>query len=774
MAISADGLNKIMQPCTRLMESLGFRNKLFLLAASVALPLIFLCLNLLSAYLNEHVTAAKEADGVRISRLILATIKDTQKIRDQKDAKTESAAATLRSQLKKNIVLIDTELAKNTYPVLNKPWETLREALDDIAQAKTSNSPNSTNGISAERRQTKAIEQSLRFIGLASEATGLVLDPEASSYFLMLLSTQKVPLWAERISQMRAFSSSLSDADALNETELGHLRTRAEVVNLSMLDVDDGCMALMRAGEQAPKNLTAALNASKNMIAMLTSDSAITSNTMAAKIYQDTTMAFEQTLQLQMETLNQLEDELAKRKNSSNRKLILTTSLVVFALLLTAYLAYGFYRVFSRDINTVNATVTAVAAGNLTLKMNTEGKDELGNMGRTLENMNSQLSALVANVRSSATMVANLGQSLSGGISDLAYRTEQQASNLEETSASVKDLAETVKKNAESARAVSSMAANVRLIAESSGDTMKSAVASMNDIQNSALKVQDIVSMIDRIAFQTDILALNAAVEASHAGEHGRGFAVVATEVRALAQRSADAARQIRRLIEESVTKVENGVYQIDEVNLTLSDILNGIRNLAKDIDSISIASNEQSNGLAQISAAILDLEEITNSNGRMADEAKTASSDLEARAQTLNFAVSTFKLRQGTADEALLLVRAAESLYKVAGDACLERITADVNKQFADRDMYVFAVDKAGVYKAFAGNAAKLGANIGSVPGVDGSKFLHDAFTVPTGGGWIDYSIVNPTSGKVDTKTSFMICVADNLALGCGVYKLI
>ncbi|MBX9900438.1 MAG: HAMP domain-containing protein [Burkholderiaceae bacterium] len=774
MAIFEDGLNKIMQPCTRLMESLGFRNKLFLIAATVALPLIFLCLNLLSAYRTEHVTAAMEADGVKISRLILAAITDTQKIRDQQNGTAEATTAALRTQLKKNIALIDAELAANTYPLLKKPWETLHEALNEIAEAKTSSSPNSTNDPSREKRPTKAVEQSHRFLELTTEATGLVLDPEASSYFLMLLSTQKIPLWLERISQMRALSNSLSLTEALNERELGLLRTRAEVVNLSALDVDEGGMSLMRAGEQAPKNLTAALNASKNLVSMLTSDRATTSNTMSAKIYQDTTAAFDQTLQLQMEALNQLDTELQKRKKSSKSKLFLTSSLVVFALLLTAYLAYGFYRVFARDMATVNSAVTAVAAGNLTLKISTEGKDELGNMGRTLENMNSQLSALVANVRSSATMVANLGQSLSTGISDLAYRTEQQASNLEETSASVKDLAETVKKNADSARAVSSMAANVRLIAESSGDTMKSAVASMNDIQNSALKVQDIVSMIDRIAFQTDILALNAAVEASHAGEHGRGFAVVATEVRALAQRSADAARQIRRLIEESVTKVENGVYQIDEVNLTLSDILNGIRNLAKDIDSISIASNEQSNGLAQISAAILDLEEITNRNGRMADEAKQASGELEGRAQTLNFAVSTFKLRQGTADEALKLVRAAEGLYKVAGDACLERITADVDKQFADRDMYVFAVDTRGVYRAFAGNAAKLGANIGSVPGVDGPKFLHDAFSVPAGGGWIDYSIVNPTSGKVDVKTSFMICVSDNLALGCGVYKLV
>lgn len=278
--------------------------------------------------------------------------------------------------------------------------------------------------------------------------------------------------------------------------------------------------------------------------------------------------------------------------------------------------------------------------------------------------------------------------------------------------------------------------------------------------------------MIDRIAFQTDILALNAAVEASHAGTHGLGFAVVATEVRALAQRTADAARQIRRLIDDAVSRVETGVEQINDVNVTLADIVSGIQNLAGNTNSISTASAEQSNGLAQISEAIRHLDEITQSNGKMAEDAKDASIDLETRARALTQAVSTFKLRQGTADEAYALVKKAAALYHVNGISTLQRITDDHDKAFADRDMYVFAFNRAGQYLAFAGNPAKLQVNLMNVSGLDGRQLVEDAFAIGAIGGWVDYTIINPVTQKIETKSSYIEPLSDDLVLGCGVYK--
>jgi hypothetical protein len=333
-------------------------------------------------------------------------------------------------------------------------------------------------------------------------------------------------------------------------------------------------------------------------------------------------------------------------------------------------------------------------------------------------------------------------------------------------------LSETVRMNAANAKSVDNLASNVRLIAESSNDTMRAAVQTMQGIHTSAMKVQEIVSMIDKIAFQTDILALNAAVEASHAGEQGKGFAVVASEVRNLAQRSADAARQIRRLIDDSVNRVETGVEQIYEVNETLSDIVGGIRNLAEDINAISTASNEQSQSLTLISDAIRELDSITKSNSEMAENAKVASTGLEVRAARLTAVVSAFKLRQGSADEARALVKSAMSLFSTYGMDLLDRITQDPEKLYADRDMYVFAFDRNGQYRAFAGNAAKLSVNLFNVPGLDGRKLVEDAFSLPDKGGWVDYAIENPLLNRIEVKTSYIERISDEIVLGCGVYK--
>jgi hypothetical protein len=348
----------------------------------------------------------------------------------------------------------------------------------------------------------------------------------------------------------------------------------------------------------------------------------------------------------------------------------------------------------------------------------------------------------------------------------------QQALSLAETTGSVNALAETVKNSAKNAKNVDNLAANVRMIAEASGDTMRAAVDTMQGIHVSAMKVQEIVGMIDKIAFQTDILALNAAVEASHAGEQGKGFAVVASEVRSLAQRSADAARQIRRLIDDSVNRVELGVEQIDEVNVTLSEIVGGIRHLADNINAISQASDAQSTGLYRISEAINALDDITKSNGKMAEDAKTTSQDMEVRAAKLHEIVSAFRLRQGTADEAFDLVRRATALYRVKGEEALERITIDPERKFVDRDMYVFAFNRSGQYVAFAGNAEKLKVNLNAVAGLDGAKLIADAFAVPEKGGWIDYTIDNPLLKRPESKTSYIERISEDIVMGCGVYK--
>ena len=439
----------------------------------------------------------------------------------------------------------------------------------------------------------------------------------------------------------------------------------------------------------------------------------------------------------------------------------------------SVYFSYCFYAGFSADVSAAIKFMNDAAAGDLSVQIQLKGSDEVASLATSMRNMVNNLSKMVASVRSNSALVAHAGHSLAKGNREMSERTEKQAANLEQTSASVIELSTTVEANAQTTKTTSAQAVEVRSLADTGVQFMMHAVASVEKIQSSASRMNEIVGVIDDLAFQTNILALNAAVEAARAGEQGKGFAVVASEVRNLAGRSADAAKEIRQLINNSTELVGQSVSQIREVEGNMDSIVTGVRGVADNMAHISIGSSDQSNALAEISTVVQQLDEITQRNAQMVGRAVMQASKLEERAATLSEAVELFRLQQGTADEALELVEKAVQYYARTAnkDEFIRGITERSNN-FWDRDMYVFVLDAAGHYLSFGGNPAKVGTRVQDIPGTDGQRLMNGIIQqAEVEPGWVEYDITNPTTGVIQTKMSFVRKV-DNLYVGAGVYK--
>jgi methyl-accepting chemotaxis protein len=302
-----------------------------------------------------------------------------------------------------------------------------------------------------------------------------------------------------------------------------------------------------------------------------------------------------------------------------------------------------------RPIRSATEVVERVAAGDLTVNAHSAmNQVHTRRLMKALDGMTTVLREVVTEVVHSAHAVASRSGELARGHSDLARRTEEEASALQQTASSLEELTSTVAQNADSARKASQVAAEAREVALKGGELVGQVVATMNGIAESSHRVSDIIATIDGIAFQTNILALNAAVEAARAGEEGRGFAVVAAEVRALAQRSATAAREIKALIAESVGKVEAGAQLVDSAGRTMSGIVASITTVSRLISDIALASSEQNDGLAQVNTAVAQMDQVVQQNAALVDRAHAATQDMDQRAEHLLGLVSRFQLERG------------------------------------------------------------------------------------------------------------------------------
>ena len=317
--------------------------------------------------------------------------------------------------------------------------------------------------------------------------------------------------------------------------------------------------------------------------------------------------------------------------------------------LVAALLAIGagfwIVRSVTRPLAKAVAFAERVAAGDLSARIRAKGKDEVGQLLSSLNRMSESLSAMVSQVRTAADDIAMGSQEIAAGDMDLSSRTENQASALEQTAASMAELGSAVHKNADSATEANKLALNASSVAIRGGEVVSQVVSTMQGINDTSKKISDIISVIDGIAFQTNILALNAAVEAARAGDQGRGFAVVASEVRSLAQRSAEAAKEIKTLISANVERVEAGTVLVDRAGITMHELVSAIKRVTDIMAEISVASQEQSLGVAQVGEAVSSLDQNTQQNAALVEQIAAAAAGLKNQADGLVQIVAAFKV---------------------------------------------------------------------------------------------------------------------------------
>lgn len=632
---------------------------LILMALFVFAALLPATLAIRSAWQNMEF-AKREASGLVPARQLLEVIRQAQLHRGASavylggDESVLTKKQKIESDLRGAVAEFDSSIQQDnaTSARVGRAWQENKSGLLDIVSAV---SQKKFSGAESSKLHTKLIAELLTTLGHVADHWSLSLDPEAETYFLVIATLEQSPAMIEFMGQTRARGANLlsskdtvSDLDrasfnglqvqlsaAVKKTNLTFDKSAdasSGASNFDLSQIVNGFKSLSEKGIDLAK---------RNVV-----DSADLSYP-SSKYFSEATEIIDGMYASLWQGFSVLDFAFNERVRESRNFMIGLVAAISFTISFAAFICFKTYQAIWQQLgaepSALREAVGRVASGDLSVQIsNTCSSDSV--LG-AISKMQSELINIVGAVRMNAECVATASSEIAQGNLDLSQRTEMQASALQQTASTMGELGNTVNRNSENAKQANKLALEASDIASRGGAVVGEVVDTMRGINESSSRISDIIGVIDGIAFQTNILALNAAVEAARAGEQGRGFAVVATEVRSLARRSADAAREIKTLISASVDRVEQGSALVDQAGKTMVEIVDSIKRVTEIVGDISSASIEQNSGVGQIGKAILDMDQSTQQNAALVEQSAAAAESLQRQASELVEIVGTFRL---------------------------------------------------------------------------------------------------------------------------------
>jgi len=637
------------------LKDLPLRGKFALLSALAVLMLALPSARLLHGDWELWQMAEREVAGVAPATELLQWVRLTQQHRGLSaawlagDASQAPHRESRQAQADEAALRLLNALAAFDSTGLPQRAGELRKQAQALAQAVARRE---LDGSQSLRRHAELIDQQLRLLQELAQASGLALDRQPALQNLQAGVLAQLPRLTEQLGQLRARGTRALSAASIPVEEQARLESQLEQAQQLLAQ---GRRAFELALQARPHELAPLAiplqDAHQAALAALALTEAQLVRTQEPRLaptefFARQTQYIDRQFALMDRALALLRQEVLAQARAARQAM---ATLLGSLLLLSALAGWILWRVAAHTSAAIGQAVglaRSVAEGDLRGRVSIHSRDEAGQLLGALQRMNEQLTTVVVGVRQNADSVATAATQITQGNQDLSSRTEQQASALQQTAASMEQLGATVRQNAEHAQQANELALGTADRAQRGGSVMQQVVLTMHGIHESSRRIEDIIGVIDGIAFQTNILALNAAVEAARAGEQGRGFAVVASEVRALAQRSAEAAREIKSLIGTSVTRVEQGSSLVDQAGQTIDEVVQHTERLRALMAQISTASAEQSSGVLQVGQAVNEMDRVTQQNAALVEQSAAAADSLQQQARQLVDAVAVFQLR--------------------------------------------------------------------------------------------------------------------------------